>query len=89
MRFILSGGGHIAGIINPPAENKRGYWINENDHTDPESWIAGAKEKEGSWWNDWFPWLAEHSGAQIDPPSMGNDTYKPLMDAPGTYVLEE
>ncbi|MGD2077474.1 MAG: alpha/beta fold hydrolase, partial [Chloroflexota bacterium] len=89
VRFILSGGGHIAGVISPPAKN-RGYQINEDEMLDPEAWLAGATRHEGSWWLDWTPWLAERSGKQIAPPeTAGNETFKPIMDAPGTYVLEK
>jgi polyhydroxyalkanoate synthase len=89
VRFILSGGGHIAGIVNHPAAKKRAYWVNENGDTDPEAWLSGATKFEGSWWVDWVPWLAEKSGEQVAPPPTGSDEYPPIMDAPGTYVLEE
>ncbi|MFN2188430.1 MAG: PHA/PHB synthase family protein [Candidatus Promineifilaceae bacterium] len=88
VRFILSGGGHIAGIINPPADKKRAYWINEGEDSDPDVWFEGAQRFEGSWWDDWTSWLKERSGDAITPPSMGNDEFKPIMDAPGSYVLE-
>jgi polyhydroxyalkanoate synthase len=89
VRFILSGGGHIAGIINHPAAKKRAYWVNDDEEKDPESWLAKAEKNEGSWWVDWVPWLAERSGDQVTPPPMGNEEYPPVMDAPGTYVLEK
>jgi polyhydroxyalkanoate synthase len=89
VRFVLSGGGHIAGIINPPADNKRAYWINDNGETDPDSWLAEATKHEGSWWVDWIPWLAERAGQQVEPPPMGSEKYSPIIDAPGTYVLEK
>jgi polyhydroxyalkanoate synthase len=95
VRFVLSGGGHIAGIINPPTLKKRGYWINEDADrrhpkltTDPEVWLDGATKHEGSWWLDWIPWLEERSGELVAPPVMGNDDFQPVTDAPGTYVLE-
>jgi polyhydroxyalkanoate synthase len=88
VRFILSGGGHIAGIINPPAANKRAYWINEGEDVDPDEWFEGAQKYEGSWWEDWTSWLNDHSGGKIAPPSMGNEQHSPIMDAPGSYVLE-
>jgi len=88
VRFILSGGGHIAGIINPPADKKRAYWINEGDDVDPDEWFEGAEKFDGSWWGDWTAWLDEQSGDEVDPPFMGNDEYTPIMDAPGSYVLE-
>ena len=89
VRFILSGGGHIAGIINPPADKKRAYWINEGVEVDPDEWFEGAEKFDGSWWEDWIAWLDERSGDEVDPPSMGNTDYKPIMDAPGSYVLEK
>jgi len=92
VRFVLAESGHIAGIINHPAKKKRGYWINEADDAqtlDPDEWLAGATKHKGSWWVDWVPWLEEHSGALVEPPAMGSDEHPPIMDAPGTYVLEE
>ena len=79
----------FAGIINPPADNKRAYWINDNGETDPDSWLAEATKHEGSWWVDWIPWLAERAGQQVEPPPMGSEKYSPIIDAPGTYVLEK
>ncbi len=89
VRFILSGGGHIAGVINPPADKKRGYWINEDERYDPDAWLAGATQHEGSWWVDWLPWLQDRSGGQAKPPATGNEAFQPIMDAPGAYVLEK
>jgi polyhydroxyalkanoate synthase len=96
VRFVLAESGHIAGIINHPAKKKRGYWIYEGAEAgepgrdlDPDTWLAEATHYEGSWWLDWVPWLESHAGDLVDPPSMGNDDYPPLMDAPGTYVLEK
>jgi polyhydroxyalkanoate synthase len=89
VRFILSGGGHIAGVISPPNKN-RGYLINDDEKLDPEAWLAGATTYEGSWWTDWVPWLTRRSGKQISPPdAAGSSAFKPIMDAPGTYVLEK
>jgi len=92
VRFVLAESGHIAGIINHPAKKKRGYWTNEADDAqalDPDEWLAGATKHQGSWWLDWVPWLEAHSGGLVEPPSTGSDEYPPIMDAPGTYVLEE
>jgi polyhydroxyalkanoate synthase len=97
VRLVLTQSGHIAGIINPPAKKKRGYWLNEEmdagwkagDATfDPEAWLEGATQHKGSWWVDWIPWLEERSGDLVPPPTVGNDEFPPIMDAPGTYVLE-
>ncbi|HSH12928.1 MAG TPA: class I poly(R)-hydroxyalkanoic acid synthase, partial [Desulfurivibrionaceae bacterium] len=73
VRFVLAGGGHIAGIINPPADQKRAYWINEEKDADPEAWLAAADKTEGSWWPDWFAWLAERSGNAQAPSPMGSE----------------
>ena len=40
-----------------------------------------------SWWEDWTRWTTDRAGAMIDPPEMGGSKYKPIADAPGTYVF--
>jgi polyhydroxyalkanoate synthase len=91
VRFVLSEGGHIAGVINAPSrERKRAFWINDaSDTTDPDEWLEGADRTVETWWLDWVPWLKKKSGRRVAPPPMGSDDYPPLMDAPGTYVLEK
>jgi polyhydroxyalkanoate synthase len=92
VRFVLAESGHIAGIINHPAKKKRGYWMNtaRNARTlEPDQWLAGATKHEGSWWVDWVRWLKKHAGKLVEPPPMGAKTFPPIMDAPGTYVLEK
>ncbi len=86
VRFVLANSGHIAGIINPPGG--KGYFLTGPDATDPAAWRAGAKRQEGSWWTDWFAWLAERSGGMTKPPALGSRRHPALADAPGTYVLE-
>ena len=44
---------------------------------------------DGSWWTDWAAWLAERSGPKVKPPPLGSNAHPPLVDAPGTYVLEK
>ena len=88
VRYILASSGHIAGIINPPG-GKGTYWTNEAKTATPEEWRAAAKKQEGSWWTDWFAWLAARSGEKVAPPPIGSDAHPPLMDAPGSYVLEK
>ena len=89
VRFVLASSGHIAGIINPPG-GKSAYWTNEDGRADtPEQWRAGAERHDGSWWSDWFAWLASRSGEMVSPPSMGSEAHPPLEDAPGSYVLEK
>ncbi len=93
-RFVLAASGHIAGMINPPAKGKGGYWTNDagsKPETAPETaedWLAGAQRHEGSWWTDWTAWLAARSGQKRPAPAIGSAVHPPLCEAPGTYVLE-
>lgn len=87
-RFILGGSGHIAGVINPPAKQRRHYWVNEKLPKSPDAWLKDAKEHPGSWWPDWFAWLGTHSGEKRSAVTeMGSPEYPPIEDAPGRYVL--
>jgi len=88
VRYVLASSGHIAGIINPPG-GKGTYWTNETKMATAEEWRAAAKKQDGSWWTDWFAWLAERSGEKVPPPAMGGASHPPLQDAPGSYVLEK
>jgi polyhydroxyalkanoate synthase len=85
-RFVLSGSGHIAGIVNPPAANKYGYWTNENLVEDPERWLATAKQHEGSWWNDWRRWIGDHLGKEVAPRVPAKGKLKVIEAAPGAYA---
>jgi polyhydroxyalkanoate synthase len=88
-RFVLGASGHIAGVINPPAREKRHYWTNNRVSKDPDTWFMNAQEQAGSWWNDWFVWLADQSGER--QPSVlhtGNTQYPVLESAPGRYVMQ-
>jgi len=89
-RFVMGASGHIAGVINPPAKNKRSHWIRFDGKLPKThaSWLQGATEHPGSWWTDWSTWLKAHAGKQIPAPkSYGRGKYKQTMPAPGNYVL--
>lgn len=89
VRFVLGGSGHIAGIINPPAANKYGYWINEQLPADADQWLAGAEQHPGSWWTDWGQWVASHAGKKVAARQPGGKgKYQPIEDAPGSYVKQ-
>jgi len=88
VRFVLSSGGHIAGIVNPPNPKA---WFLAHDEERPapgsaETWRETAQRKPGTWWEDWTRWAGETAGDMIDPPTTGNDRYPVLGDAPGRYV---
>ena len=89
--FVLTSGGHNAGIVNPPGNPRRHFQQltrAANGHSiAPEEWLRSAPETQGSWWPAWQQWLAAHSSAPAQPPRMGAAKYPPLADAPGDYVL--
>ena len=93
--FLLTSGGHNAGIVSEPGHPGRSFRISTqrpNDHyLDPERFYTEASRKDGSWWPDWVAWLRDRSGAVTTLPAIGAPQagYPPLGDAPGTYVLEE
>ena len=88
VRFVLGGSGHIAGIVNPPAANKYGYWVNPAAKLpeSAEAWFEGAQQNAGSWWTDWQSWVTGHDAAQVDPRDPAKGKLKALEDAPGSFV---
>jgi polyhydroxyalkanoate synthase len=87
IRFVLGASGHIAGVVNPAAKNRRSYWVSERLPQLPDEWLPGATEHAGSWWTDWDRWLARHAGEAVRAPArLGAAKYKPIEDAPGRYV---
>jgi len=87
VRFVLSGSGHIAGVINPPAKNKYCYWINSAIPKTPERWFGGAEQQQGSWWVDWLQWAQQYAGDATLARLPGTGKMDVLEDAPGSYVL--
>ncbi len=92
--FVLTKGGHNAGVVSEPGHPRRHYrvhsTINGDRYWSPEEWFRRADFREGSWWPEWAAWLDGHSGERVAPPPMGRPDagYDVLGDAPGTYVLE-
>ena len=85
-KFVLAGSGHIAGIINPPASGKYGYWLNDRLPPDPDRWLADATHHEGSWWPDWAAWNAGHAGRLVPARDPAKGGLPVIEDAPGSYV---
>jgi len=87
VRFVLSGSGHIAGVVNPAAKGKYQYWTGPKPNgTDVEAWLKKAKEHPGSWWPDWLAWIASHGDERVPARAPGGGKLTPIEDAPGSYV---
>ncbi|NBA96614.1 class I poly(R)-hydroxyalkanoic acid synthase [Pseudomonas sp. R5(2019)] len=88
-RFVLGASGHIAGVINPPAKQKRHYWTNDEVSENPDTWFSNTQQHPGSWWDDWFSWLAERAGERSPAVAdLGNAQYPVVEPAPGRYVMQ-
>jgi polyhydroxyalkanoate synthase len=87
VKYVLSGSGHIAGVVNPPASNKYQFWTNDNikDITLAD-WLKGAQEHKGSWWPDWRAWLESIDAEQVPARAVGTEALPAIEDAPGSYV---
>jgi polyhydroxyalkanoate synthase subunit PhaC len=85
-RFVLSGSGHIAGMINPPAANKYGYWTNEALADNAEEWFAGAAQHAGSWWSDWRAWIEPFLDREVPARVPGKGKLPVIEAAPGSYA---
>ena len=88
MRFVLGGSGHIAGIINPPAANKYGYWTSSTLAKTADEWLAGASQHAGSWWTDWQAWVTALDDRKVSARDPAYGKLKPIEDAPGSYVKQ-
>lgn len=88
VRYVLSSGGHIAGVVNPPSP-KSWYEASELPVSYPDSadqWRASTERHSGSWWEDWAKWSSARAGELVAPPAMGSATYPVGEPAPGHYV---
>ena len=89
LTFVLAASGHIAGVINPAARNRRHYWTDGTPGADADTWLAGSDQQPGSWWTHWQTWLAAHAGKQIAARAkLGGAGYGEIEAAPGRYVTE-
>ncbi len=91
--FVLSNGGHNAGIVSPPGHPRRHHQIathrEDENYVDPDAWQQAAVHHDGSWWPCWQEWLVKQSSETVTPPAIGapRKGYSVLDDAPGAYVL--
>src|SRR6266478_2708380 len=87
VKYVLSGSGHIAGVVNPPSAGKYQFWT--NDHIKDialTDWLKGAQEHKGSWWPDWREWLQGIDAEEMPARTVGTDALPAIEDAPGSYV---
>jgi polyhydroxyalkanoate synthase len=94
--FVLTSGGHNAGIVSEPGHRGRRYRMATKETSGiclgPDEWLTAAATKNGSWWEAWQSWLSSHSGNdRVSPPGIGAlDRGLPaLADAPGSYVFQK
>ncbi len=86
VKYVLAGSGHIAGVVNPPGKPKYQYWTGGAPVGSLDKWIAKATEHAGSWWPDWVEWIKLQDGETVPARQPGSERYKPIEDAPGSYV---
>jgi polyhydroxyalkanoate synthase subunit PhaC len=87
VKFVLSGSGHIAGVVNPPDRHKYQYWTGPKPTSaNLDRWLAKAVEHPGSWWPDWLAWLTAQGDTRVAARQPGGGHLEPIEDAPGSYV---
>ena len=87
VKYVLAGSGHIAGVVNPPSKPKYQYWTGDKPNGESvEIWMKSAVEHPGSWWSDWLDWLKALDAETVSARKIGGGKFKPIEDAPGSYV---
>jgi polyhydroxyalkanoate synthase len=87
VKYVLSGSGHIAGVVNPPSSGKYQFWTNDNiKDVTLADWLKAAEEHKGSWWPDWRQWLETIDPEQVAAREAGAAALPSIEDAPGSYV---
>ncbi|UVC11283.1 class I poly(R)-hydroxyalkanoic acid synthase [Rhizobium sp. TH2] len=84
--YIMSGSGHIAGVVNPPDRKKYQFWHGGPTKGDFDDWVAAAEMTEGSWWPHWHAWIESQSDKKVDARKPGGNKLNPIEEAPGSYV---
>jgi polyhydroxyalkanoate synthase len=86
VRYVMSGSGHIAGVVNPAEKPKYQFWSDGPPKGEFKDWVANAKETPGSWWVDWIAWIGAQAPEKVRARGVGAGKLKPICDAPGEYV---
>lgn len=87
VQFVVTGSGHIAGVVNPPDKHKYQFWTGGPAKGDYDAWLAKAKETSGSWWPHWHAWIEEQASERIAARKPGGDALNAIEEAPGSYVM--
>ncbi|CAN1518802.1 PhaC Poly(3-hydroxyalkanoate) synthetase [Rhabdaerophilaceae bacterium] len=83
--YVMSGSGHIAGVINPVSKPKYQFWTGGTVAGQFEDWLQSTTETAGSWWPHWLEWVSR-GDTRVPARTPGGGVRAPLCDAPGTYV---
>ena len=92
VKYVLSGSGHIAGVVNPPAAGKYQFWTNDNIRdVGLSDWLKNATEHKGSWWPDWREWLENIDPEKVPARAVGSrgaaaDRGRPRQLRPGPRI---
>ncbi len=90
--FVLTSGGHNAGVVSEPGHPGRHYAIHRRGpgahYLGPEEWLARAERREGSWWPAWADWLDSQSQGRVKARTVGSDHFPALEPAPGAYIRQ-
>ena len=84
--YVMSGSGHIAGVVNPPAKKKYQYWTGTKPQGDFSAWVSKAKEHPGSWWPHWHEWIEKQDKEMVPARIPGGGKLNAIEDAPGSFV---
>jgi polyhydroxyalkanoate synthase len=87
--FVVTGSGHIAGVVNPPDRHKYQFWTGGAVTGDFETWLAEARETAGSWWPHWQAWITEKDNHQVPARTPGGGAMNAIEEAPGSFVMEQ
>jgi polyhydroxyalkanoate synthase len=88
--FVLSGGGHIQHLVNPPGNPKARYRIGPRPGDDPDTWLAESEQHQGTWWDHWAAWVHSRSGPlKRARKTLGSKQHPPIESAPGSYVRQK
>jgi polyhydroxyalkanoate synthase len=86
VKFVLSGSGHVAGVVNHPSKGKYCYWENDELASNPQDWFAATNQVAGSWWPNWHDWQKQFAGKMITAKRPEKGKLKAKEAAPGSYV---